>query len=100
MDVDVDVYRCVRFLDIGFTPSLWFDINIDSRTLLMSDVQHQCCCRMYCAVFTFYRKMARTKQTARKSTGGKAPRHQLAAKGVAFDCLRCTIVDNFQLPEK
>ena len=25
-------------------------------------------------------KMARTKQTARKSTGGKAPRKQLAAK--------------------
>jgi hypothetical protein len=24
--------------------------------------------------------MARTKQTARKSTGGKAPRHQLATK--------------------
>jgi len=27
--------------------------------------------------------MARTKQTARKSTGGKAPRKQLAAKGAA-----------------
>ncbi|XP_063785865.1 uncharacterized protein LOC134934338 [Pseudophryne corroboree] len=27
-----------------------------------------------------YRKMARTKQTARKSTGGKAPRKQLATK--------------------
>ena len=26
--------------------------------------------------------MARTKQTARKSTGGKAPRHQLAIKAV------------------
>jgi hypothetical protein len=26
-------------------------------------------------------KMARTKQTARKSTGGKAPRKQLATKG-------------------
>ena len=26
------------------------------------------------------RKMARTKQTARKSTGGKAPRKQLATK--------------------
>merc|ERR1712130_274433 len=26
------------------------------------------------------RKMARTKQTARKSTGGKAPRKQLASK--------------------
>jgi histone H3 len=25
--------------------------------------------------------MARTKQTARKSTGGKAPRKQLATKG-------------------
>jgi histone H3 len=28
----------------------------------------------------FYSKMARTKQTARKSTGGKAPRKQLATK--------------------
>merc|ERR1712210_145383 len=28
----------------------------------------------------FYRIMARTKQTARKSTGGKAPRKQLATK--------------------
>jgi hypothetical protein len=28
--------------------------------------------------------MARTKQTARKSTGGKAPRKQLATKG---ECL-------------
>ncbi|KAL3527606.1 hypothetical protein ACH5RR_012262 [Cinchona calisaya] len=30
--------------------------------------------------FFFFRKMARTKQTARKSTGGKAPRKQLATK--------------------
>jgi hypothetical protein len=29
--------------------------------------------------------MARTKQTARKSTGGKAPRKQLATKGMYFD---------------
>uniref|UniRef100_A0A2P2K1E7 Core histone H2A/H2B/H3/H4 n=1 Tax=Rhizophora mucronata TaxID=61149 RepID=A0A2P2K1E7_RHIMU len=28
--------------------------------------------------------MARTKQTARKSTGGKAPRKQLATKVVAI----------------
>jgi histone H3 len=28
--------------------------------------------------------MARTKQTARKSTGGKAPRKQLATKGEAL----------------
>ena len=28
--------------------------------------------------------MARTKQTARKSTGGKAPRKQLATKGEQF----------------
>ena len=28
--------------------------------------------------------MARTKQTARKSTGGKAPRKQLATKGEAM----------------
>ncbi|KAH8832867.1 hypothetical protein DL96DRAFT_1583692 [Flagelloscypha sp. PMI_526] len=42
--------------------------------------------------------MARTKQTARKSTGGKAPRKQLAAKSQArktavrwhrFRCLLC-----------
>ncbi len=31
--------------------------------------------------------MARTKQTARKSTGGKAPRKQLATKGkFLMDC--------------
>jgi len=32
---------------------------------------------------TLYIPMARTKQTARKSTGGKAPRKQLAAKSSA-----------------
>ena len=31
--------------------------------------------------FVNFNKMARTKQTARKSTGGKAPRKQLATKG-------------------
>lgn len=31
--------------------------------------------------------MARTKQTARKSTGGKAPRKQLATKGTKSGCL-------------
>lgn len=30
-------------------------------------------------------QMARTKQTARKSTGGKAPRKQLATKVCLFD---------------
>merc|ERR1711973_103786 len=30
--------------------------------------------------YLFFVKMARTKQTARKSTGGKAPRKQLATK--------------------
>ena len=33
--------------------------------------------------------MARTKQTARKSTGGKAPRKQLATKAVDQAPLRC-----------
>ena len=32
------------------------------------------------ALFTAQANMARTKQTARKSTGGKAPRKQLATK--------------------
>ena len=32
--------------------------------------------------------MARTKQTARKSTGGKAPRKELATKGVATRAAR------------
>ena len=32
------------------------------------------------AFFDYWNKMARTKQTARKSTGGKAPRKQLATK--------------------
>ncbi len=31
--------------------------------------------------------MARTKQTARKSTGGKAPRKQLATKGTFLEML-------------
>jgi hypothetical protein len=31
--------------------------------------------------------MARTKQTARKSTGGKAPRKQLATKVSGYVCL-------------
>ena len=31
--------------------------------------------------------MARTKQTARKSTGGKAPRKQLATKGEGREAL-------------
>ena len=34
---------------------------------------------LLCQIFR-HRKMARTKQTARKSTGGKAPRKQLATK--------------------
>ena len=52
------------------------------------------CASIFCLIFgveqhcpsndgethNFYRKMARTKQTARKSTGGKAPRKQLATK--------------------
>jgi len=40
--------------------------------------------------------MARTKQTARKSTGGKAPRKQLAAKSsarkTAVRILDCVVV--------
>jgi histone H3 len=36
--------------------------------------------------------MARTKQTARKSTGGKAPRKQLAAKSAKSSAARKTAV--------
>lgn len=36
--------------------------------------------------------MARTKQTARKSTGGKAPRKQLATKVLIPYCLFCVSV--------
>ena len=39
--------------------------------------------------------MARTKQTARKSTGGKAPRKQLATKGKLLRLICC-----FQQPMK
>jgi histone H3/H4 len=42
-----------------------------------------CLCKQYINRFaanSFIIKMARTKQTARKSTGGKAPRKQLATK--------------------
>ena len=35
--------------------------------------------------------MARTKQTARKSTGGKAPRKQLAAKSSARKTAVCIL---------
>ncbi|XP_033024268.1 histone H3-like [Lacerta agilis] len=38
------------------------------------------CCREFNFVADFFGEMARTKQTARKSTGGKAPRKQLATK--------------------
>merc|ERR1712179_756100 len=38
------------------------------------------CYRKDVLLFSNIRKMARTKQTARKSTGGKAPRKQLATK--------------------
>ena len=34
--------------------------------------------------FAFANSMARTKQTARKSTGGKAPRKQLASKAAGL----------------
>ena len=34
--------------------------------------------------------MARTKQTARKSTGGKAPRKQLATKAARKVCSNCS----------
>jgi len=37
-------------------------------------------CVMILFSFLFLLQMARTKQTARKSTGGKAPRKQLATK--------------------
>ena len=37
-------------------------------------------CNVMPALFTAQANMARTKQTARKSTGGKAPRKQLATK--------------------
>ena len=36
--------------------------------------------------------MARTKQTARKSTGGKAPRKQLAAKSAARKTAVCYLL--------
>lgn len=37
--------------------------------------------------------MARTKQTARKSTGGKAPRKQLAAKSAARKTATVSVID-------
>ena len=39
--------------------------------------------------------MARTKQTARKSTGGKAPRKQLATKVLNFSLWRLNVLINF-----
>jgi len=40
--------------------------------------------------------MARTKQTARKSTGGKAPRKQLAAKSSARKTAAVSVFNNCQ----
>ena len=39
--------------------------------------------------------MARTKQTARKSTGGKAPRKQLAAKSQARKTAAVSLLNHF-----
>ena len=39
---------------------------------------------LFVLTFEFLSQMARTKQTARKSTGGKAPRKQLATKVCLF----------------
>ena len=41
--------------------------------------------------------MARTKQTARKSTGGKAPRKQLAAKSQARKTAAVSSLSHFVL---
>ena len=65
----------VLYLHHGFVSALILEI------ILNIDVSHQCFCRMYAVCRSVFDSMARTKQTARKSTGGKAPRHQLAAKG-------------------
>ena len=37
--------------------------------------------------------MARTKQTARKSTGGKAPRKQLAAKSAKSSARKTAVIN-------
>ena len=47
-------------------------------------------------LFHFFTDMARTKQTARKSTGGKAPRKQLATK-VTFLFLLFKLNDFIQI---
>ncbi|KIY67583.1 histone H3 [Cylindrobasidium torrendii FP15055 ss-10] len=44
--------------------------------------------------------MARTKQTARKSTGGKAPRKQLAAKSAARKTAVCTATGGVKKPHR
>lgn len=38
------------------------------------------CCCLLLLIVAYFENMARTKQTARKSVGGKAPRQQLATK--------------------
>ena len=55
------------------------------------DVSHQCFCRMYAVRRSGFDSMARTKQTATKSTGGKGPRMRLFSKFSCFSPLLLTL---------
>ena len=83
-----------------------------SVAVIWTHFQHPQIERLVCLlpVNLFAASMARTKQTARKSTGGKAPRKQLATKAarksapatggvkkVCPVCLNCEIMPMFDL---
>jgi histone H3 len=63
------IYHPLTHLDFDGFFSLYYNLHSNSFYLSFSILYS-----------SFYREMARTKQTARKSTGGKAPRKQLATK--------------------
>jgi hypothetical protein len=57
--------------------TVMFSSKTDSTNTWTSEIKHY---SLWKFSFSEYNAMARTKQTARKSTGGKAPRKQLATK--------------------
>ncbi|XP_043539660.1 uncharacterized protein LOC122544485 [Chiloscyllium plagiosum] len=63
--------KTVTAMDVG---GISVPLNREHRSSLSIDSSSLCVC------YRELKRMARTKQTARKSTGGKAPRKQLATK--------------------
>jgi histone H3/H4 len=77
-------------LDTSFATYLWLfsclpvpPIRLYSCHNFYINLQPACCNLDQINCIKYYKTMARTKQTARKSTGGKAPRKKLATKAAA-----------------